>query len=198
MDFEWLWCVHMGSAVVTKVPTTLARTLIMREVLHVWGQGVYGIDLYFSLNFAMNLKLFKNKVFFWKKKESENIIKSEKNSVIFYNNSRPVVFIRTLRSSLLLFGITSEACWPYSLCVWKRDLLIIMLEQPVETRTALKHLGTFFILFRGHRRGWRQWILMTQPHLQGFCLSQSGCASICFGWVTFLQKTQSEKDFPLP
>ena len=37
--------------------TSLVRVLRVGEVVHVWGQGVYGNSLYLLLSFAMNLKL---------------------------------------------------------------------------------------------------------------------------------------------
>ena len=51
----WLWCVNVGSSIVTKV-SALKGMLIMQEAMHIWEQEVYGKFLYFPLNFAVNLK----------------------------------------------------------------------------------------------------------------------------------------------
>ena len=38
--------------------STLMGMLIMREVMHVWGQEAYGKPVFLPLNFAVNLKQF--------------------------------------------------------------------------------------------------------------------------------------------
>ena len=54
MNFEWLWCVHVGSLVITNVPSG--------GDVNSWGgyacvgKGVYGISMCLPINFAMNLK----------------------------------------------------------------------------------------------------------------------------------------------
>ena len=49
-----LWCVNVGSSIVTNVPLWWGM-LLMGEAVHMGGQGEYGKSL--PLNFAMNLTL---------------------------------------------------------------------------------------------------------------------------------------------
>jgi len=48
--------VTVGSSAGTSIPLWWGM-LIVKESVHLWGQGVYGNSLYFPVSFAMNLKL---------------------------------------------------------------------------------------------------------------------------------------------
>ena len=52
-----LWHVSVGSSV-TKIMPLWGEMLIMVEVMHVWGQGVYGKSPYLPLKFTVNLKKY--------------------------------------------------------------------------------------------------------------------------------------------
>ena len=60
-----LWCLSVGSSVITNVPLWWV-TLLMGGAMHVWGQGVYGKSLYFLFRFyehklkIMSLKIKNN------------------------------------------------------------------------------------------------------------------------------------------
>lgn len=57
-DFVWLWCVNLGSSIVTNVPLVRlwCGMLIMGEAIHVGEQEEYKEALYLSLNYVVNLK----------------------------------------------------------------------------------------------------------------------------------------------
>ena len=54
MNFEWLWCVNVGSSVITNVPS--GGDVDSWGGCACVGKGVYGISMCLPINFAMNLK----------------------------------------------------------------------------------------------------------------------------------------------